>query len=409
MNYEEILLKSISDNKYYTNDNLRYYKEYGFLLSSNQLNEYIRFKEDFDCEEKIELPLKSWNSKRIYLYKSNELKNTLNDFIQFHINDYKEHKSTYVDRNLNEVLLGIICSELEGTLNIEGVNTTRRHIEEVYKKNNPKDKNEKIIVNMFNGLKFISETDEINKENLKKLYEILSDGCLKKEDELKDLYYRNDKVYIAKHEGCPVELIDECMDSLFKFINDNIKTNDIEMSILLPFIVHYYFVYIHPYFDYNGRTARMVQLWLFLLINEIPALYLSEAINDNKNDYYKAINETRYSNNDVTYFVTYLVKLLNNYSMVQKNLEEIKKDIENTGESISVNELQCLKRIIINKNIIWFNYKKFNEIAGLSITKQGSLKILNKFEKMDFLISKINSKNEKVFSLNENIIKFEIK
>ena len=68
-----------------------------------------------------------------------------------------------------------------------------------------------------------------------------------------------------------------------------------------------------------------------------------------------------------------------------------------------------MKRIIINKNIKWFNYKKFIEFEGLDITKQGALKILNKFEKRGFLLSKINSKNEKIFILDESILKYEIK
>jgi Fic family protein len=199
------------------------------------------------------------------------------------------------------------------------------------------------------------------------------------------------------------------MDSLFKYINDNLYTKDSYIKLLLPFIAHYYLIYIHPYFDYNGRTARMVQLWIFMLTNNMDSLYLSEAINDNKSNYYKAIENTRNSRNDLTYFITYLINLINVYKVVDKNINEIKNEIESNGESISLNELHYLKRIIINKNIKWFNYKKFNEFEGLDITKQGSLKILNKFENRGFLKSKTNSKNEKVFILNDTIIKYEIK
>ena len=57
----------------------------------------------------------------------------------------------------------------------------------------------------------------------------------------------------------------------------------------------------------------------------------------------------------------------------------------------------------------WFNYKKFNEFEGLDIIKQGAFKILNKFENRGFLKSKINSKNEKVFILDDAILQYEIK
>lgn len=401
MDYKELLFKSLSSDKYYTNMDLRMNKNININLSSIELDEYNRFKENYSCTDKIETSLLAWNSQKIFLYKSKELLSMINDYYDF----FKDENDD-IDK---EVLIGIICSELEGTLQIEGVNTTRKQIEQIIKDNNPKDKNEKIIVNMLNGLSYVKSTKEFNKESLKELYNLLSEGCLDKEDEINNNYYRNDMVYISNYTGCPVDKIEQCMESLFVFVNNNLNTKDPILKLLLPFIAHYYIIYIHPYFDYNGRTARMVQIWIFMLTNNMTSLYLSEAINDNKNGYYKAIENTRNSRNDLTYFITYLIDLINHYSVVSKNLDEIKKEIENEGEYISVNELHYLKRIIINKNIKWFNYKKFIEFEGLDITKQGALKILNKFEKRGFLLSKINSKNEKIFILNESIIKYEFK
>ena len=401
MDYKELLFKSLSSDKYYTNMDLRMNKNININLSSIELDEYNRFKETYSCIDKIETSLLAWNSQKIFLYKSKELLSMINDYYDF----FKDENDD-IDK---EVLIGIICSELEGTLQIEGVNTTRKQIEQIIKDNNPKDKNEKIIVNMLNGLSYVKSTKEFNKESLKELYNLLSEGCLDKEDEINNNYYRDDMVYISNYTGCPVDKIEDCMESLFVFINNNLDTKDPILKLLLPFIAHYYIIYIHPYFDYNGRTARMVQIWIFMLTNNMTSLYLSEAINDNKNGYYKAIENTRNSRNDLTYFITYLIDLINHYSVVSKNLDEIKKEIENEGEYISVNELHYLKRIIINKNIKWFNYKKFIEFEGLDITKQGALKILNKFEKRGFLLSKINSKNEKIFILNESIIKYEFK
>lgn len=401
MDYKDILFKSLSSFKYYDNTDLRMNKKYNFMLNNKELEEYLLFKESYESDKKIDLSLKSWNTKKIFLYKSKEL--------EFKINDYFE---LFKDDNINfdidsEILFGIICSELEGTLKVEGVNTTRKQIEQIIKSNNPKNQNDKIVINMMSGIKYIFNNSSFNKETLKELYKILSKDCLSKEDEIGSNYYRNDIVYIGNHTGCPVDKIDLCMNSLFSFVNENINSKDSYIKFLLPLIAHYYLLYVHPYFDFNGRTARMVQIWIFLLTNNLPVLYLSEAINDNKNDYYKAIEKTRNSRNDLTYFITYLLDLINNYSVIQKNLDEIKNDIESKGESISLGELHYLKRIIINKNIKWFNYKKFIEFESLDITKQGALKILNKFESRGFLKSKINSNKEKVFILNDEIINYE--
>ena len=357
MDNKDILSMALSSSKYYTNKDLRMNRKYGFLLSEKELKEYLSYKEDFNSDIKIDIPLISWNSKKIYLYLSNELELLLKDYNDYLKSDLEENNSLYVLRNFNEVTIGMLCSELDGTLKIEGVNTTRRQIEEIIKKEKIENKNDKIIYNMYLGFKFILNNPEFNKDNLKKLYDILSDGCLDEEDKISN-YYRNDKVFIGDYIGCPIDKIDSCMNSLFDYVNKQIEEKSY-MKILVPFIVHYYILYIHPYFDYNGRTARMVQLWL-LIKNGFFDLYLSEAINDNKNDYYKALEDTRNSNNDLTYFVTYLFNLCNKYIVLHKNLEIIKNKIESSGETISDRELHYLKRIIINKNNGWFTYKKFN-------------------------------------------------
>lgn len=409
MENKDILLKSLAYKKYYTNTDLRMNKNYGFLLSNQQLNDYLDFKENVDDQNKIVLPLVSWNSKMLYLFQSSELMSEISEYIEYFFEDYSSHKSSYTERNLNEVFIGIICSELEGTLKIEGVNTTRRQIEKIIKENNPKDKNDLIIINMIRGLDYIKKAKEFNKKSLKELYDILSYGCLEPEDEIGELYYRNDSVYVAEHSGCPVDRIDECMDSLFRYTSECLNSKDNVKRFLLPFIVHYYILYIHPYFDYNGRTARMVQLWIYILLGDIHPIYLSEAINDFKKDYYKAIDNSRYSRNDLSYFIIYLLKLINSYSLVQKNLESIKEELESEGETITEKELHYLKKIIINKKIKWFNFKKFIDFENLDITRQGALKILNNFVDLGLLESKTNSKNEKIFILNDRIIKFDLK
>ena len=77
------------------------------------------------------------------------------------------------------------------------------------------------------------------------------------------------------------------------------------------------------------------------------------------------------------------------------------------GESLNDSEIYYLKRIMIMNKMGWFNYKGFIKFCGLDITKQGALKILNKLLGYNLLIYKINSKNEKVFKLNDKMIEFK--
>lgn len=400
MDYKCILDDAINKSHYFNNIDLRFNKKYNILLNSKQLDEYLAYKENYTCDNKIELPLYSFNSKKIYFYKSYELENLKNDYFKYILDN-----SSILENNYKEIILSRLSSELDGTLRIEGVNTTRKKIENIIKKNNISDTNEQIIYNMYQGYNFIKEKPSFNKDNILKLYKILSYKSLAEEDLPKE-YYRNQMVEVGGHDGCDVDSIERAMDSLILYVNSNTITN----SFYLPFIVHYYILYIHPYFDYNGRFARMASLWVSMLMNKenIFPTYISEAIFAEKYNYYKAIDNTRNSNNDLTYFLTFLTSISCKYYMVYKNLDEIKKELERNGEELTVNELYYLKRILINNNLGWFNYKSFLEFSSADITKQAAFKILNNFMKLNLLLTKTNSKNEKIFKLNQDIITYQI-
>lgn len=79
------------------------------------------------------------------------------------------------------------------------------------------------------------------------------------------------------------------LSNLEKFTNENDKIDPlIKMAIM-----HYQFEAIHPFADGNGRTGRILLL-LYLKLEQlldIPAIYLSEYIIENKSNYYKYLRE----------------------------------------------------------------------------------------------------------------------
>ena len=405
--YKNILIQSLLGEKYLTNEDLRMNRKINILLNNQELKEYLNFKDSFENELKVELPLSTFNSSKIYYYKSNELINLYKEYLEFLNNDLVEKESTIIYENYEDIIISRLTSELDGTLRIEGVNTTRRQLMDIYNNVKKKYDSEDIIIrNMIEGVKFISEKPEFNKDNLLKLYNLLSMDSLDDKSNLDGKYYRLDKVYIGDHEGCPSDKIEESMESLFEFVNIEIC----KRNFYLPFIAHFYMLYIHPYYDFNGRTARMVSLWISLLsdIHLLLPTFISEAINDDKNNYYKAIDNSRFSHNDLTYFLTYLLELSNKYYLVYKNINNIKEKMALNGESLSPTESYYLKRIIINSKKGWFNFRGFIDFCKLDITKQGALKILNKLLSYGLLISRKNSKNEKIFMINDDIILYEI-
>ena len=401
----------IMGRDYYSVNDLRYNKKVGIMLSKEEFDEFLHIKDGL-AEEKFEfiksLPLKTFNSKHCFFVEGVYLLSILNEYQRIHLSDYELNHSWLFERNVEDMLKSRLFSEIEGTLKVENVPTTHKRIAEVSKMKNPTKTNDIIIKNMLNAVEFIiNEKPKFNKENLLKLYNILSSNCLSEDKKLRDgEYYRHGAVYIDKYEGASHKIIDECMNSLFEFANDErcIK----EYDNLLPYICHYYILYVHPYFDYNGRTARMVSFWLNY-INDIAIApyFMSEAINDSKGDYYNAIRNTRETNNDLTYFLGYILETSIKYSFVYKNLEEIKTELSTSGESLSSTEWVYVKKIIIHNPENFFNYKMFLDYTGSSITKQGALKILNRLTEYGILDKQKNRKNETIFKMNTNMITYK--
>lgn len=83
------------------------------------------------------------------------------------------------------------------------------------------------------------------------------------------------------------------MKNLEAFINDN-ELSDWD-PLLKMAVIHHQFESIHPFFDGNGRTGRMINI-LYLVLHRLldtPILYLSRYINQNKSKYYHLLQAVR--------------------------------------------------------------------------------------------------------------------
>jgi Fic family protein len=87
--------------------------------------------------------------------------------------------------------------------------------------------------------------------------------------------------------------IESYMENLQTFINDK-NISDLDPLIKMA-IIHHQFESIHPFYDGNGRTGRIINV-LYLVTNDLldlPILYLSRYIIANKAEYYKLIQAVR--------------------------------------------------------------------------------------------------------------------
>ncbi len=87
--------------------------------------------------------------------------------------------------------------------------------------------------------------------------------------------------------------IQSLMSNLEKFLNDD-EISDLDPLIKMA-IIHHQFESIHPFYDGNGRTGRIINVLYLVKLKLLsaPVLYLSRYINQNKADYYKLLQKVR--------------------------------------------------------------------------------------------------------------------
>ncbi len=182
--------------------------------------------------------------------------------------------------------------EIYSTLEIESIDSSRESIRKIFKGYAPDGQQENRIYSMKKGLEFIcSKENKITEENIHRLYNIVIADFLDEDNKLKDgSFYRHDTVYIVgeeiEHTGIAFEKIPEYMKTLVDFINSD---DDMD-EILKAAAIHFYVAYLHPYFDGNGRMARLIHLWYLVQKNYSSAMFVSFSylISKSKVKYYNA-------------------------------------------------------------------------------------------------------------------------
>jgi Fic family protein len=413
MKEPSLILEGQLKTTYYDIQDLKYSTKAGYFLSSLEVDSLLAYEEkvlhDHAQEKLVALPLKSYNSEFIFYANCRELLSIKQDYLRTVNDDISKSPVPLSLRHNDEITRSRVYSELEGSVNIENVPTTRKRTAELLEhKRKPENRNDIIIMNMDNAMGFILTKPEFNKENLRKLYEILSHDCLEEEDRLDPLsFYRNDEVEIDGYKGCPVEKIDSCMESLFSFVNQNLRNP--QYASLLPHIAHYYLVYIHPYFDYNGRTSRMVSLWISFLLGETSSFpsFISEAINERKSGYYAALENARDAHNDLTYFLLYIYEVSLDYFYCYKNLESIEEALQRKGITLLPSQENYLKRILVSYKGK-FTFRDFEKFTMTTMSKVGAFKILNAFESYGILKSSISNNKQKLFEIDASWLPYKM-
>lgn len=210
------------------------------------------------------------------------------------------------------------------------------------------------IRNLYKGYKYILTNPKINPDNLRELNKILSKKLLTKEElESMGEYYRLGKEYMFSSSDIseePKELLDashieRLMGDLFNFIDKSNPESNIEKYIISQ-IIHFYLVYIHPYYDVNGRTSRTLGIWYLLNNNASEYIIFNRAITLDKQSYYDKI---RYAE-EYGELTSFLIYMLENLKLELEKESIIQMIEENSKEKISDLDRQTLYSFLSNKS-----------------------------------------------------------
>jgi len=182
------------------------------------------------------------------------------------------------------------------------------------------------------------------------------------------------------------DIIVSLMNNLELFMNDD---SMMDMDPLLKMaIIHYQFESIHPFYDGNGRTGRIINI-LYLVqkgLLGLPILYHSRFIIDHKNDYYRMLQQIRFTGE----WEEWLLFMLNG---IEKTAKEGINLIQNYKLLMQEQKIQIREALpkmysqdLLN-SLFRYPYTKIEYVQqDLSVSRNTAIRYLDNLVKVDILI-----------------------
>ena len=194
----------------------------------------------------------------------------------------------------------------------------------------------------------------------------------------------------------PPQEKDEILDLLSNFLEHfNVNQSDLSPLINLA-VLHYQFESIHPFYDGNGRTGRILNI-LYLIINDlldIPILYLSSYINKNKAKYYKYLNYVNKTNEWEEYILYMLKALEETANNTIEKINKIKEQLDKTVEIVKDKAPKIYRKELVEL-LFEHPYSKIEFVVEkLEVERKAASRYLKKLEEIGILKSeKIGREN----------------
>lgn len=292
--------------------------------------------------------------------------------------------------NMHILINAVTINEAKDSSAIENIVTTHDDIYKVLTESGYKEENAKEVVDYRNaiwaGYEQIKKDGFINTNTIVKIQGMIehNNAGIRKlpGTELKNSL-TGETIYIPPQNE---EEIRDYLRNLEEFINNNEDEIDPLIKVCL---IHYQFESIHPFYDGNGRTGRILNI-LYLVLNKLidsPILYLSKYINKTKQEYYKLFNEVRNNNN----FEDWILYILKGIEITSKEtitlIEKIQNEMKNYKEEFRTKLPKIYSKELL-ENLFYEVYTKIAYIEkACSVTRLTATSYLNQLEEIGLLES----------------------
>ncbi|WP_339123485.1 Fic family protein [Fusobacterium nucleatum] len=309
---------------------------------------------------------------------------------------------------IKEIVNKILSNKLYKTNKIEGIESSKSQIYSSLKENGKSNKKANKLEGIIKKYKDIMEknfkdTQHIDKlASFRKIYgEMFEDFEKSGNYKLDGKYFRKDTVKIINSVGKTIhigidgeEAIEKNMEDLIQFMN----RKDIPFLVKAS-ISHFFFEYIHPFYDGNGRFGRyLLSLYLARKLDVLTAFSVSYSISKNLDDYYKSFVEVEDVNNygEITFFVENILKTIKNgqemiIELLNDSIIRFNHSMEILNEiSKNLSKKENIMLQIYLQNYLFNDYGEITNIELTDIIGGSTQQTINKYteelEKKGYLI-----------------------
>ncbi len=304
---------------------------------------------------------------------------------------------------------------------IEGNRLTRMEVEKIVK-GEPlgypaRERDQMEVSNYYSALEYLEEElnkgSEFSEELISKVHGFVMRGSKRPSK------YREAQNHVSDGKGRVVYMPPEAKDvqpmmkSLVKWVNDEIEFQEVPAPVVAG-LLHYQFATIHPYYDGNGRTARLLTTYVLHKTGYgMQGIYsLEEYYAKNLDGYYRSLDIGDSHNyyfgrekSDVTPFLDYfLTGMATSFRKVRERADELRNEhSEKRTSALPVRDIRELGAKQRHSLSLFLEQKEVNsrEIADhLGITQRSALALLNKWQKKGFIKTLDSSRKNRSYGLS---------